>query len=153
MCRHLQDTVALAQLQTNTGLVVRHHHNPITTKTKGKIGSDCTGDGSNGGTLADTSKKKVAKKKKPFSGVKVSQMLAAREAEKQRINQVGLSLLSMLLTNLLFRSSLSRKPSTRPLSSCSNPQCTNLTNQKHKTSGNPTQCKSQPKVLPRRRAV
>ena len=36
----------------------------------------------------DGQKKKVKKKKKPFSGVLVSQMLAAREAEKQRINEV-----------------------------------------------------------------
>ena len=34
-------------------------------------------------------KKIVKKKKKPFSGVLVSQMLAAREAEKQRIVEVG----------------------------------------------------------------
>jgi hypothetical protein len=36
----------------------------------------------------DGQKKKVKKKKKPFSGVLVSQMLAAREAEKQRINEI-----------------------------------------------------------------
>ena len=40
--------------------------------------------------LAEGQKKKVKKKKKPFSGVLVSQMLAAREAEKQRINEVSI---------------------------------------------------------------
>ena len=97
VCKHLQDTLALAQLQTNTGFVVRHHHNPVTSKIKGKTWAEPQ-EISNMEILPDTSKKKVAKKKKPFSGVKVSQMLAAREAEKQRINQVGptvsLSLLS-----------------------------------------------------------
>jgi len=33
-------------------------------------------------------RKGKSKKKKPFAGVLVSQMLAAREMEKQRINQV-----------------------------------------------------------------
>ena len=40
--------------------------------------------------ILDGQKKKVKKKKKPFSGVLVSQMLAARESEKQRINEVNL---------------------------------------------------------------
>ena len=44
----------------------------------------------------DSTKKKVRQKKKPFSGVKVSEMLAAREAEKQRINQVMSPLLTLL---------------------------------------------------------
>ena len=33
-------------------------------------------------------KKRKAKKKKPFHGVLVSEMIAAREAEKNRINEV-----------------------------------------------------------------
>ena len=39
----------------------------------------------------DSLKKTIKKKKKPFSGVLVSQMLAAREAEKQRIVEVNIS--------------------------------------------------------------
>eukprot|EP00090_Calanus_glacialis_P002090 TRINITY_DN11563_c0_g1_i1.p1 TRINITY_DN11563_c0_g1~~TRINITY_DN11563_c0_g1_i1.p1 ORF type:complete len:2112 (+),score=439.27 TRINITY_DN11563_c0_g1_i1:899-6337(+) len=69
-CKHLNSTVALAQIQSSTGFAVRHYHSPVFNKTK------------------DGQKKKVKKKKKPFSGVLVSQMLAAREAEKQRINEI-----------------------------------------------------------------
>merc|ERR1712130_211870 len=69
-CKHASDTLAIAQIQNSTGFAVRHHHNPIFSKTKESV------------------KKKTKKKKKPFSGVLVSQMLAAREAEKQRINEI-----------------------------------------------------------------
>ena len=39
--------------------------------------------------FVDLQKRKTKSKKKPFSGVLVSQMLAAREAEKQRIVEVN----------------------------------------------------------------
>jgi len=69
-CIHQSKTLALAQIQSNTGFAVRHYHNPTFNRTR------------------DGVKRKVKKKKKPFSGVLVSQMLAAREAEKQRINEI-----------------------------------------------------------------
>ena len=46
------------------------------------------------GSLSDLQKRKTKSKKKPFSGVLVSQMLAAREAEKQRIVEVKFLLFS-----------------------------------------------------------
>lgn len=88
-CKHLNDTVAIAQIQNTTGFAVRHHHNPVHNKVKGDLLSNIESNINQNITPSDTSKKKVTKKKKPFSGVKVSQMLAAREAEKQRINQVS----------------------------------------------------------------
>ena len=74
-CKHQGSTLALAQIQNNTGFAIRHYHNPTFNRAR------------------DGLKRKVKKKKKPFSGVLVSQMLAAREAEKQRINEVGLIIL------------------------------------------------------------
>ena len=74
-CKHQGSTLALAQIQNNTGFAIRHYHNPTFNRTR------------------DGLKRKLKKKKKPFSGVLVSQMLAAREAEKQRINEVGLIIL------------------------------------------------------------
>ena len=92
-CKHLTDTLALAQIQSTTGFSVRHHHNPLLSKLKGDIdifiGETSRRNAYTRYFPSDTSKKKVTKKKKPFSGVKVSQMLAAREAEKERINQVS----------------------------------------------------------------
>merc|ERR1719400_277788 len=69
-CKHQGSTLALAQIQNNTGFAIRHYHNPTFNRAR------------------DGLKRKVKKKKKPFSGVLVSQMLAAREAEKQRINEI-----------------------------------------------------------------
>ena len=69
-CKQHSSTLALAQIQSNTGFAIRHYHNPTFNRTR------------------DGVTKKVKKKKKPFSGVLVSQMLAAREAEKQRINEI-----------------------------------------------------------------
>ena len=70
-CKHQGSTLALAQIQNNTGFAIRHYHNPTFNRAR------------------DGLKRKMKKKKKPFSGVLVSQMLAAKEAEKQRINEVG----------------------------------------------------------------
>ena len=75
-CKHQGSTLALAQIQNNTGFAIRHYHNPTFNRAR------------------DGLKRKMKKKKKPFSGVLVSQMLAAKEAEKQRINEVGLLILS-----------------------------------------------------------
>ena len=51
--------------------------------------------------FVDLQKRKTKSKKKPFSGVLVSQMLAAREAEKQRIVEVNFFFFSLsLLTNI-----------------------------------------------------
>ena len=74
-CKHQGSTLALAQIQNNTGFAIRHYHNPTFNRAR------------------DGLKRKVKKKKKPFSGVLVSQMLAAKEAEKQRINEVGLQII------------------------------------------------------------
>merc|ERR1719266_1508251 len=69
-CKHQGSTLALAQIQNNTGFAIRHYHNPTFNRAREGL------------------KRKVKKKKKPFSGVLVSQMLAAKEAEKQRINEI-----------------------------------------------------------------
>jgi len=36
-CKHLNSTLALVQIQSNTGFAVRHHHNPVFNKTKGNL--------------------------------------------------------------------------------------------------------------------
>ena len=93
----------------------------------------------------------MRQKKKPFSGVKVSEMLAAREAEKERINQVrGLALhldvhLHIYLIIFSCRLLLSRRPNTRLHSTSNNLQCRKLTNIKHKTLRNQIQCKNCPR--------
>lgn len=70
-CQHKNSILTKAQLQSTPGLGIRlkHFHNPVFNNTQ---------DG----------KKKLKKKKKPFSNILVSQMLAAREAEKVRINEI-----------------------------------------------------------------
>ena len=35
-CKHVNDTLAIAQIQSKTGFNVRHLHNPVFTKGKGK---------------------------------------------------------------------------------------------------------------------
>ena len=94
-CKHLNSTLALVQLQNNTGFAVRHTHNPQ-LRTKGTFHFLPSHNNQLFTNIderliifnADAQKKKIKKKKKPFSGVLVSQMLAAREAEKQRINEI-----------------------------------------------------------------
>ena len=71
-CKHQGSILALAQIQNNTGFAIRHNHNPTFNRARDGV-----------------KRSKVKKKKKPFSGVLVSQMLAAKEAEKQRINEVS----------------------------------------------------------------
>merc|ERR1719412_254433 len=70
-CKHQGSILALAQIQNNTGFAIRHNHNPTFNRARDGV-----------------KRSKVKKKKKPFSGVLVSQMLAAKEAEKQRINEI-----------------------------------------------------------------
>lgn len=95
-CKHVKDTLAIAQIQTSTGFAVRHHHNPILSKSKGMLDywiSNLILNKIFTLNVLDQLKKKIVKtKKKPFSGVKVSQMLAAREAEKQKQRIVEVSI-------------------------------------------------------------
>merc|ERR1712037_596815 len=70
-CKHVNDTLAIAQIQSKTGFNVRHLHTPVFTKGKGK--GNCVII-----IFVDLQKRKTKSKKKPFSGVLVSQMLAAR---------------------------------------------------------------------------
>ena len=87
-CKHQGSILALAQIQNNTGFAIRHNHNPTFNRARDGV-----------------KRSKVKKKKKPFSGVLVSQMLAAKEAEKQRINEVSsYSYDRYFLISIVFRS-------------------------------------------------
>ena len=39
-CKHVNNTLALAQIQSSTGFAVRHYHNPVFNKSKGILLND-----------------------------------------------------------------------------------------------------------------
>ena len=69
-CSHKVAIANLARSINNPGfgMQIKHLHDPLTGKKGGK--------------------KKNPRKKRPYSGVLTQQMIEAREAEKQRINEV-----------------------------------------------------------------
>ncbi len=89
-CNHKKLLLALASADKTPEFInkITHVHKPVLETKKGTVSISfcifhhflCFYSGL---------KRRAAKKPKPFSGMKVSEMLEAREAERQRINEVG----------------------------------------------------------------
>lgn len=90
-CNHKKALLARATFDksaSHTGFMpkIAHQHNPVGISTRrGGRGGGVGKRGRRGGGGAGSSSRK---KKLPYSGLNVAQMLEAREAERQRINEV-----------------------------------------------------------------